>query len=283
MSVMTTKKHQELLTNKILHSNAMLVFIDMDSALHTPQHVVLITGFMCDARLFSPQIQCLEKLNISYCVEQMITGSSIRDYGMRILNNAPENFALVGLSMGGIIAQEILHIAPQRVSHLALLNTTPYADSVSGQREDHIKRVQEGEIIGILRDELKPRYLSPATSRESILPLVIQMGEKLGPEIFVRQSIALMTRKSRFENLNSITCPTVLITGHDDKVCTPDIHIAMAQEIPHSILNIIENCGHLSTLEAPKTLNKILLEHWGYDFEDSIGLHDKKIRILQNT
>jgi pimeloyl-ACP methyl ester carboxylesterase len=255
----------------------------MDSTRLTPEHVVLITGFMCDARLFAPQIQCLEKLGISYCVEQMETGSSIRDYALSILDNSPENFALVGLSMGGIVAQEILHIAPQRVSHLGLLNTTPYADSITGQRQDHIRRVQEGEMIGILRDELKPRYLSPATSRESILPLVIQMGEKLGAEVFVRQSIALMTRKSRFENLNLITCPTVLITGHDDKVCTPDIHNAMAQEIPHSILKIIQNCGHLSTLEAPKTLNKILLEHWGYAFEDSIGLHDNKTRILQNT
>lgn len=236
----------------------------METPLTSPKHVVFITGFMCDERLFRNQTQRLTRLAIPYSVEKMTDGSTIGEFAQHLLNTSPSQFALVGLSMGGIVALEVMNIAPERVSHLALLNTTPYEDKSLNQRKDHIRRVQNGELTIILRDELKPKYLSPATSRETLLPVITNMGRKLGVETFVKQSIALMIRKSAVTTLAAINCPTSIITGADDLICPPSIHKDMARHIAGSRLHIIPDCGHLSPLEAPESLNKILFEHWGF-------------------
>jgi len=243
------------------------------TAAHTsPKHVVFITGFMCDERLFKPQTDALSQMRTPYSIEKMMAESTIREFAKLILNNAPTQFALVGLSMGGIVALEIMRISQESVSHLALLNTTPFEDRSLNQRKDHMRRVQEGELATILRDELKPRYLSPSTSMDALLPLITDMGETLGIKTFVKQSVALMTRKSALPTLSAITCPTLIITGTDDLICPPQIHKKMAQHIQNSSLHILPKCGHLSTLEAPEAINKILFEFWGFNHFSTTSL-----------
>ncbi|MEP3891907.1 MAG: alpha/beta fold hydrolase [Hellea sp.] len=227
------------------------------------EHVVFLPGFMCDARLFAPQTDALSSIDLPYSIDLMTQSATIRDIALDVLRASPKRFALAGLSMGGIVAMEVMRLAPQRVSHLALLNTTPYEDRSSAQRRDHMQRVRNGEMTDILRDELKPKYLSPSAAFENLLPLITKMGEGLGADVFVQQSLALMTRKSAMSSLASIACPAAIITGADDLICPPSIHADMQKLIDGSDLHIIENCGHLSTLEAPDKINHILLEHWG--------------------
>lgn len=235
----------------------------MRASQKSPEHVIFLPGFMCDARLFEQQSNTLSEMNIPSSVNTMTRGSTVRDIAENVLSNAPLRFALTGLSMGGIVALEIIRLAPERVSHLALLNTTPYEDRSSAQRRNHMQRVRNGEMTEILRDELKPKYLSPLAAFENLLPLITQMGEGLGADVFVQQSLALMTRKSAVPSLASITCPTAIITGADDIICPPSIHAEMQKLIKGSDLYIVENCGHLSTLEAPDIITDILREHWG--------------------
>lgn len=250
----------------------------MRASQKSPEHVVFLPGFMCDARLFERQTNTLSEINVPYAVETMTKGSTIRDIAEDVLNNAPLRFALTGLSMGGIVALEIMRLAPERVSHLALLNTTAYEDRSFAQREDHMRRVEYGEMTTILRDELKPKYLSPSASFESLLPLITSMGEELGAQVFIRQSLALMTRNSAIKQLPLINCPTVIITGADDLICPPSIHEEMAELIQNSSLFIVKRCGHLSTLEAPNTITEILLEHWGSDHTGFINAPKNRIR-----
>lgn len=260
------------------------------SATHKhPKHIVFIPGFMCDARLYAPQIQSISNMRVTHSVETMTQGATIREFAKDILDRVPKNtpenpsgrFALVGLSMGGIVALEILRQAPERISHLALLNTTPYADSSATQRKAHISRVKNGELITILADELKPRYLSPFSSHETILPLITDMGEALGSDIFTRQSIALMIRKSALEILPSIYCPTLIITGEDDNICPPIIHEHMARLIPNSDLHVIPNCGHLSTLEAPIVITQLLWNHWGFSNTNVVNFPTNNMYITE--
>ena len=250
---------------------------------HTPEHVVFLPGFMCDERLFAPQIRQLDEIGISYDVPVMRNESTFREMATSILQNTPKNFALVGLSMGGIIAQQIVALAPHRVSHLALLNTTPYEDKSLSQRKAHIKRVRNGELETILRDELKPRYLSPSSAKPKIMPLVADMGAQLGLDIFIQQSVALMIRKSQASQLSKISCPTLVLTGTDDRLCPPDIHKKMAQSIKNSELMIVKNCGHLSTLEKPNVVTNALMAHWSYEVDNLIHFPNGEMRSKEDA
>jgi len=206
---------------------------------------------MCDGRLFHAQKSVLSQQGFA-CLDGDITRSaSIESIADDLLSDAPERFALVGLSMGGIVALEILRQAPQRVSHLALLNTTADTDKIQDRRKDQICRVAAGGLDLVMREELKPQYLSSQNRTKERLDLLTDMGRDLGEEVFARQSIALMNRTAAHDLLPTIRCPTLIMTGRDDTVCTPEINIKLAQSITDATLSIIAECGHLSTIEQP--------------------------------
>lgn len=219
--------------------------------------VVFVPGFMCDARLFAPVAQRLEERGCKTQTAALTGRASIAGLAADVLAAAPPRFALVGLSMGGIVAFEILRQAPERVSHLALLNTTPAADAAQLQRKAHLRRIARGEIRTVLM-ELKPRYLAEANRRPELLALVVAMGEALGPEVFVRQTIALMLRSSSRPTLPHITCPTLVLAGAEDHVCPVSLHQEMAETIPGARLLVIPGVGHLSALEAPEAVAEAL-------------------------
>lgn len=255
----------------------------MINPMQSPEHIIFVPGFMCDAHLFRPQLEALNSKSLSYSVEVMTEESSFREMAQKILKTAPTNFALVGLSMGGIIALEVTKLAPERVTHLALLNTTPHEDRSIQQRKVHIRRVRQGELDTIIRDELKPRYLSPATAKTRLMPLVTQMGKALGLDIFIRQSVALMIRKSKLDQLSDIHCPTLVLTGDDDTLCPPSIHLQMSERLPNSHLEILPNCGHLSTLEAPEAVTKHLFEHWNLERSNLVEFPSRRARQTQSV
>lgn len=227
-----------------------------------PHSVIFLPGFMCDERLFKPQIKAMvDPIN---CHVADISGQeSISGIATYILNNVPSKFAVAGLSMGGIIALEIYRQASERVTHMALLNTTPFADRSQAQRQKHIERVKQGDMPSVISEELKPKYLALAKSNAEILNLVMKMADSQGAETFVRQSFALLFRKAYLDVLPTITCPTLVLTGMQDGVCGPDISAIMAEQIPNAQYRILENCGHLSTLEQPDKVSAELASLFG--------------------
>ncbi|MEO1307942.1 MAG: alpha/beta hydrolase, partial [Pseudomonadota bacterium] len=76
--------------------------------------VLFLPGMMCDARLFWPQITALSPTR-SVQVAPLTGAASMGALAARVLDHAPRRFVLVGLSMGGIVAMEILRRAPDRV------------------------------------------------------------------------------------------------------------------------------------------------------------------------
>ncbi|MEO1041161.1 MAG: alpha/beta hydrolase [Pseudomonadota bacterium] len=227
--------------------------------MHHPRHVVFLPGFMCDARLFAHQISALREAGIDASVGDLTEAASIERMAAQVLAAAPDRFALVGLSMGGIVAFEILRQAPGRVTHLGLLNTTPKSDQAGPTRVQQMRRVIDGQFADVLREELKPQYLAVQNQTADRLELIYDMGRRLGPDVFTRQTIALMGRRGSEDMLGSVTCPTLVLTGAYDAVCTPKIHEAMAASIPHAQLEVIPRCGHLSSLEQPDAVTHHLL------------------------
>ncbi len=214
--------------------------------------LVLLPGMMCDARLFAPQIAAFSE-DRSVSVPTLSGSTSMSGLASRVLDGAPDTFALGGLSMGGIVAMEIIRQAPDRVAGLALMDTNPLAElkEVRMRRGPQIERARAGKLSSVIRDEMKPNYLSDGDNRNEILDLCMEMALDLGPEVFCEQSIALRDRPDQTETLQSFQKPSIVLCGHEDKLCPVSRHTLMHDLLPRSTLLIIENAGHLPTLEKP--------------------------------
>jgi pimeloyl-ACP methyl ester carboxylesterase len=214
--------------------------------------LVLLPGMMCDARLFEAQISAFSStraVHIAPIREDTVTASAAL-----ILRDAPPLFALAGLSMGGIVAMEVLRLAPDRVDRIALLDTNHRAEAaeIHARREPQIEKVQMGMLEVVMRDEMKPKYLTDGPHRALILDLCLEMAKTLGPEVFVAQSRALQNRPDQTVTLQACAVPALILCGRDDMLCPVHRHESMHQLIVSSTLEIIEKAGHLPTLEQPE-------------------------------
>lgn len=220
--------------------------------------VVLLPGMMCDARLFAPQIARLNRRAVQ--VSPVTEHDSIAALAAEVLAHAPPRFALAGLSMGGIVAMQILAQAPERVARLALMDTNPLAEApeVQARRGPQIARARAGELAAVMRDEMKPNYLAPGSGRGEILDLCMDMALGLGAEVFVRQSVALRDRPDHREVLRRYRGPALVLMGAHDRLCPRDRHELMHALMPQSRLVVIPAVGHLPTLENPEATTRAL-------------------------
>jgi pimeloyl-ACP methyl ester carboxylesterase len=213
--------------------------------------LVLLPGMMCDARMWGPQ---MPSLNRRLVLQAALTESdTVRGLADAVLREAPQRFALAGLSMGGIVAMEIVARAPQRVDRLALLDTNPLVEmeEVRAGREPQIARSLSGGLAAVMREEMKPNYLADSPGKSAILGLCLDMALALGPEVFARQSRALRDRADQTAALSAFKGPALVLTGAEDRLCPRDRHDLMHALMPQSRLAVIAGAGHLPTLEKP--------------------------------
>ena len=119
------------------------------------------------------------------------------------------------------------------------------------RRGAQIAKVRAGALREVMRDEMKPNYLADGPEKQVILDLCMQMAEALGPAVFERQSLALRDRVDRQNTLRQVAVPTLILCGREDRACPIERHELMHALIPHSKLTIVDNAGHIPTLEQP--------------------------------
>jgi pimeloyl-ACP methyl ester carboxylesterase len=223
------------------------------------QDVLFLPGFMCDERLFEPQALAFKGAGVGCKTGDYGDSASIERMAREAMRDVAGSVALVGLSMGSIVALEIWRQFPERVTHMALLNGTARADAAGPTRKSQLRQVVEGGLSNVLRAELAPRYFALGRNSQLLTELIVEMGQRLGPETFVRQSVALMTRPSQLELLASISCPVLVLAGEEDVICPLSRQEEMAAAIPTSELCVLSPCGHISTLEQPERVSAALL------------------------
>jgi pimeloyl-ACP methyl ester carboxylesterase len=226
--------------------------------------VVLLPGMMCDARLFGPQTADLSR-DRPVQLAPIGAADTVEALAEAVLADVPERFALVGLSMGGIVAMEVVRRAPERVERLGLLDTNHRSEAahVSERRERQIEAVRAGRLREVLREEMKPHYLAPGPGRQPVLDLVMEMAMALGPDVFERQSRALAARPDQTETLRRVACPTLVLCGRHDALCPLERHEEMARLVPGARMEIVEGAGHLPTLERPAETGALLRRFLG--------------------
>lgn len=212
--------------------------------------LVLIPGMMCDARMWGGIDSALGVPVIHHLPTDADTMPTL---AARLLNRAPARFALAGLSLGGILAMEILRQAPDRVERLALLDTNPQAErpEVQARRAPQIERALSGDLERVMRDDMKPNYLAPGPQHAEILDLCMDMALTLGPQVFAWQSRALRDRADQQATLAAFTGPALVLMGAKDRLCPLDRHELMHSLMPQSRLHIIPHAAHLPPLEQP--------------------------------
>lgn len=223
--------------------------------------LVFLPGMMCDARLFAPQIAALS--GVYPVMVAPITGhETVEALAQSVLAVAPKTFALAGLSMGGIVAMEVIRQAPDRVEKLALMDTNPRAEleAVKQGRAPQMERVRSGDLEHLMRYDIAPNYFPDGHVRGDILELCVQMAMDLGAEVFLRQSRALMARPDQQETLKSYEKQTLVLSGHDDLLCPMERHTLMVELLPNATLHVVQGAGHLPTLEQPEQVTRALLK-----------------------
>ncbi|SEO62899.1 Pimeloyl-ACP methyl ester carboxylesterase [Salinihabitans flavidus] len=221
--------------------------------------LVLVPGMMCDARLYAAQIADLSR-DFAVMVVPVTGQDRVEDMAIQVLQQAPERFALAGLSMGGIVAMEVIRRAPERVTRIALIDTNalPETPQSAAAYEPLIVGAKSGQIERVMADFMRPEFLAPGPGRSQILGLVQEMARDLGAEVLIRQVRALQRRPDQQGTLRRIKAPALVLCGAHDRLTPVKRHEFMAGLIPHAQLQIIEEAGHLPVLETPGEINTAL-------------------------
>lgn len=225
----------------------------------TVNHVILIPGLLCTAELFTPQLKTLHS-RASVTVGEHRQHPTLEAIAASILQTAPPKFALAGLSMGGYIAFEVLRQAPDRVTRLALLDTNARADRPD-QKDGRTALVASARAEGLaaVTKRLLPMLIHPRRINDAVLLATIdKMAADTGVEAFARQQAAIGSRPDNRPFLAEIRVPTTIIVGAEDALTPVKVHEEMHAAIAGSALHIVPDCGHLSTLEAPEQVNRLL-------------------------
>lgn len=225
-----------------------------------PPSIVLLPGNMCDDRLWRGNSAAIvEALSVRGPVFHADLGHdcNIAAMAARTLAAVTGPIVAVGFSMGAIVAVEMWVQAPERIAGLVLLGYNASADLPD--RAAHRPRQQAeahgGGLKRLLAEELKPNYLAQASRGDTaLLDLLLDMGMRLGPKVFVQQSEALRTREDRRPVLPNITAPVLIGCGAEDALCPPAWHAKWAARLPDATLFTIPDTGHMLPLEDPLTL-----------------------------
>lgn len=225
------------------------------------QPLVMVPGLRCDGFLYEALIARLGDV-IAPHVADVSLDDSIAGMASRILMAAPPRFALMGLSMGGYVVLEIMRQAPERVTHLSLLDTNarPDSDERKQTRLAEMALVREGKSALVSRMAL-PGLLAPKHLDGPIAEAVHDMAMRVGVDTYLRQQTAIMGRIDSRPFLKDIAVPTLVGIGAEDKLIPMPMSEEMAEMIPGAELAVFPDAGHVPTMENPAAV-EVAVRAW---------------------
>lgn len=221
--------------------------------------LILLPGMPLDAALWDHQARHLGDV-AEVRVPTLYHHDSIAAMAAAVLADAPDRFAVAGLSMGGYVAMEILRRAPERVERLALLDTNARADTPeqTANRRDGIALARQGRFRQVMAASLARLIHPDRMDDRALVDAVLAQTERVGVDGYEREQTAIIGRVDSRPFLPAIRCPTLILCGRQDVLTPPDLHREMADLIPGSRYVPIEDCGHLSAMEQPQAVTALL-------------------------
>lgn len=219
--------------------------------------LVLLPGMNCSAALWQ---DALPAGNITDVVHAPLPGASVDECCDLLLRTLPERFALAGLSLGAIVAMALVRRAPQRVERLALLAANPRPPTRRQRTAWAAQRRQlaEGRTARDLQRDLLPVLLAPGARSVELDETVLAMADDIGASGLDDQLAMQATRVDERRALGRVRVPTTVVAGTCDALVGLDKHQEIADRIDGARYVVLPGAGHLSTLEAPARLGKVL-------------------------
>ena len=227
--------------------------------------IVFLPGLLCDEVVWQEQRKALsfaDSISPSYG-----HAASIEEMARLVLSEVgAERFSLAGHSMGGRVALEIARMAPQRVERLALLDTgmEPIAAGEAGASERAKRKALLDKALENGMREMGGQWargmVHPGRLDTPLFEEVLDMVARFTPSIFAAQIDALLGRPDATAVLQALNCPTLLVCGRQDLWSPLSRHERMQQLCPGAELVVIEDSGHMSTMEQPEQVSKALAD-----------------------
>lgn len=217
------------------------------------QPILLVPGLNATARVFAELVPALWPAG-PVTVANHTQGAGIEGIAAQILAAAPPRFGLLGFSMGGYLAFEMLRQAPERVLRLCLLDTSARPDTpeATARRQARIAMAEAGRFRETIEEGFEMTVHADHLGREDLRAVSREMALETGPEVFIRQQQAIIGRPDSRGLLAGITVPTRVIVGDADQITPPEVAREMAGAIPGAALTIIARAGHMAILEQPE-------------------------------
>ena len=221
--------------------------------------LLLVPGLLCNQILWAHQMRYLADI-AEVTVVDTLQDDTLEGMVHRALSTAPDHFALGGLSMGGYAALEFMRQAPDRIDRLAFLDTSARPDTPerTALRRDLLALAEQGKFNGI-SPRLLPTFLHPdRMGDDELTNAVMDMAATVGKDAFIRQQKAIMARSDSLPLLSRIDIPTIVICGRQDLATPLDMSEEIVAGITGARLCVIEECGHLSSMERPFAVTALM-------------------------
>ncbi len=223
--------------------------------------LVFLPGMLNTETLWQHQQNALEDyFNIFHA--DTYNSDNFSTMAENILSSTTGKLTVVGLSMGGYCALELLHIGADRIKQIALLNTGARESTPENKlvRRRLIQQSKTGRFIGVSNKMLDLMLGEKSRENEELRSLIVHMAFENGREVYTRQQTAIINRKPRLATLKGVKIPILCVAGQQDTV-TPPIYLKeIVDATENSTYVEIEKCGHLSPLEFPSQVTNILKE-----------------------
>jgi pimeloyl-ACP methyl ester carboxylesterase len=221
--------------------------------------VVFASGQLLTQAVWAPQLAALANQH-ELVLSDHTLDDTVAGFAQRLLASAPERFHLVAHAMGGFTAFEVMRRAPNRVQSLVLIATLAANDGPpqTERRRGYLRLVEAGRFEQVIEERL-PILVHPARREDDpLLGLVRRMAAETGPDTFMRQQRAIMSRPDSRPTLPKLTAPTLVARGAHDGITTLAQQEEMLGLLPNARFVELEHCGHLPTLEMPHTTSGLL-------------------------
>ncbi len=241
--------------------------------------VILLHGLMCDETVWADQRAALSA-DYQVMVPDLRDFDSLEVMARAVLDAAPSQAHVVGHSMGGRVAWEIVRLAPARLRSLVVLDTGvhPVAEGEPEVRQRFLDLADLGGMEAVVDAWLPPMLHPDRRNDQELVGPLRAMVTGYRADQFKGQIRALLERNDATPLLPSMACPTLVICGRQDGFSTLARHEEFSALIPGAELAVVENAGHMVTVEQPEAITALLVDwlariedHEAADGDDGLG------------
>ncbi len=226
--------------------------------------IILLPGLLCDASVWAAQVAALGPV-ADVVVADLTSQSSIETMARSALGLRQGHIVVIGHSMGARVALEMVRLAPDRVEKLALLDTGahPRREGEEAGRQALLDLADREGMAALAERWLPPMVHEARVSDTALMEPLREMVLRATPEQHHRQIRALLDRPDARPLLPTITCPTLVMVGRQDRWSPLAQHEEIAAAIPGARLVVIEDSGHMSPVEQPDQVTGALVAWLG--------------------